>query len=299
MEPFGERYPKPILPICNKPLIVHQIELMQSLGVRDIAVLLGHRGYEIAKILGDGRQFGANIRYVEQLELLGIAHAVGRLEPYLDRPFLLFLGDIFFIPTDLRLMWEVFREQGGGAVLATKEENDPAAIRKNFSVNLSPDGYVTRVIEKPRHASNRLKGVGLYLFDLAIFDAIRRTPRTAMRNEYEITDSIQVLIDDGHPVRVANAIQEDVNLTTASDLLSINLRQARHRPPHELVGPGCRFHEGVRIEESVIGRQVVIPNPVVISRSVILDDVRLERTEPLENCIVTPEVIVDCSRPTA
>ena len=296
MEPFGERFPKPILPICNKPLIVYQIELMRSLGVRDVAVLLGHRGFEIAKILGDGRRFGTNIRYVEQLDLLGIAHAVGRLEPYVDRPFVLFLGDIFFIPTDLTLMWKVFQEQGGGAVLATKQAADPSEIRKNFAVSLSPDGYVTRVIEKPRHATNGLKGVGLYLFDLTIFDAIRRTPRTAMRNEYEITDAIQVMIDDGHPVRVANAIEDDVNLTTAADLLAINLRRARHTPADELIGADCRFHPDVRITDSIIGRDVSIDHGISINRSVVFDGARIRSRTSLDNAIVTPEVTVDCAR---
>jgi len=296
MEPFGERFPKPILPICNKPLIVYQIELMRSLGIRDIVVLLGHRGFEIAKILGDGRQFGAHIRYVEQLDLLGIAHAVGRLEPFVDRPFVLFLGDIFFIPNDLSLMWTVFQDQGGGAVLATKRESDPALIRKNFTVTLSPDGFVTRVMEKPRHATNGLKGVGLYLFDLTIFDAIRRTPRTAMRNEYEITDAIQVMIDDGHPVRIANAIEDDVNLTTASDLLAINLQRARHTSAGELIGPDCRFHPDVQIVDSVIGRDVWVEHGISIRRSVVFDGARIRGKGPIVNAIVTPDVTVDCSQ---
>ena len=90
--------------------------------------------------------------------------------------------------------------------MATKEESDPEVIRRNFSLNLREDGTVARVIEKPRYTSNHLKGVGLYLFDTAIFDAVRRTPRTAMRDEYELTDSIQVFIDDGHPVRPALSI---------------------------------------------------------------------------------------------
>jgi dTDP-glucose pyrophosphorylase len=297
MEPLGERYPKPTLPIGNKPLIVHQIELMRSLGIRDIAVLLGHRGFEIAKILGDGKQFGARIRYVEQLELLGIAHAVGRLEPYMDRPFVLFLGDIFFIPRNLPLMCETFQHQQGGAVLATKEENDPAAIRRNFTVNLSPEGFVTRVVEKPRFAPNRLKGVGLYLFDLTIFDAIRRTPRTAMRNEYEITDSIQVMIDDGHPVRVANVIEEDLNLTTAADLLAINMRQLPNLSPCERIGPDAQLHEGTRIVDSIVGRDVSVRHPIAITRSVVFDGCRIETAESIDNSIVTPDVIVDCSRP--
>ena len=81
---------------------------------------------------------------------------------------------------------EIGRPQGEGAVLAVKDEPDPAAIRKNFAVIQDERQRVTRVIEKPRASPNRLKGVGLYLFDLTVFDAIRRTPRTAMRDEYEI-----------------------------------------------------------------------------------------------------------------
>ena len=162
MGPFSERYPKPILPICNKPLIQYQIEIMKSLGILDIKILVGHKGFEISKILGDGSHLDVTISYIEQNQMLGIAHALGRLEPYIDSPFLLILGDIFFVPGDLKQMFRLFEEQHGGAVLATKEENDPEAIRRNFSLNLNKDGMVVRVIEKPRYTHNRLKGVGLY-----------------------------------------------------------------------------------------------------------------------------------------
>jgi dTDP-glucose pyrophosphorylase len=298
MEPFGGSYPKPILPICNKPLIVYQIELMRSMGIDEILVLLGHRGFEIAKVLGDGRRFGARIRYVEQTELLGLAHAVGRFEPYLDRPIVLFLGDIFFEAKDLNKLRELFEEQKGGAVLATKDEPDPEKIRRNFSVTLSDEGYVTRVVEKPRYTSNRLKGVGVYLFDLTIFDAIRRTPRTAMRDEYEITDSIQVMIDDGLPVRTADVIEDDVNLTTPSDLLWLNLRRAKVCSSADLVGPETRLHEGVTIENSIIGARVTVTHPITIRQSVVFEGTYLDSTESIAQSIVTPEVVVDCSRPT-
>ena len=67
-----------------------------------------------------------------------------------------------------------------------------------------------RVIEKPLRVPNSLKGCGIYLFDQRIFEAVRRTPRTAMRDEYELTDSIQILIDYGYPVRTANVVDWDV-----------------------------------------------------------------------------------------
>lgn len=298
MAPFSDRYPKPLIPICNEPLIQRQIALMRSLGIREIVILIGHRGFEIAKVLGDGRQLGVRLRYVEQTEMLGIAHAVGCLEPYVHDPFLLFLGDIFFVPRDLCVMFDLFDEQGGGCVLACKEEDDPAAIRRNFSVVLDESGYVMRVVEKPRYTTNRLKGVGLYLFDLTIFDAVRRTPRTAMRDEYEITDSIQVLIDDGQPVRVARAIEDDVNLTAPGDVLYVNLRELAETGQSFLVGDECRLHSGVKLENSVVGSYVQIPHPITVQNSVIFSEVEIESDASIKNAVVAPGSTVQCDAST-
>ncbi|HKZ76633.1 MAG TPA: sugar phosphate nucleotidyltransferase [Actinomycetota bacterium] len=295
MAPFSERYPKPILPICNRPLIEYHIEIMKALGIVDIVILVGHKGYEITRVLGDGSRLGVSVRYVEQTSALGIANAVGQLERHLRRPFILFLGDIFFVPGDLAEMFAIFRRQGGGGVLAVKEDT-PEAVRRNFSVTLSASGLVTKVIEKPRHSSQRLKGVGLYLFDLTIFDAIRRTPRTAMRDEYELTDAIQVMIDDGHPVRVAQSVLDDINLTGPADLLRCNLRHAESCPPEALVGRDTWVNPGASIERSVVGAHVRIKHPIRISHSVVLDNTTVDSTTGFEYCIISPELVVDCRR---
>ena len=73
------------------------------------------------------------------------------------------------------------------------------------------------MIEKPRYVNSQLKGCGLYVFDPHIFDAIRRTPRTAMRDEYEITDSIQILINDGYVTHHHPIAERDLNLTKPAD----------------------------------------------------------------------------------
>jgi dTDP-glucose pyrophosphorylase len=294
MAPFSESYPKPLLPVCNKPIILHHIEIMRSLGITNLIILVGHKGFEISKVLGDGSSLGVSLRYVEQTSMLGIAHAVGRLESYIDRPFLLLLGDIFFIPGDMQSMFSRFEEQGGGAVLGTKEDFDPLAIRRNFAIQLNEAGFVTRVIEKPRHTTNHLKGVGIYLFDLPIFDAIRRTPRTAMRDEYEITDSIQVLIQDGYPVRPANCVVEDVNLTVPADLLRCNLVHASRAPGQNFLGPNNHVNELAEISNSIVGANVTVKHPIRITNSVIFDNSCVDCTRDLEHFIVTPETMVDC-----
>ena len=300
MAPFSERYPKPLLPVANRPLIQYQIELMRELGIRDILLLIGHKGFEIARVFGDGSAHGVRIRYVEQTQTLGIAHAVGRLEAYADRPMLLFLGDIFFVPGDLREMFALFEAQRGGAVLAAKVEPDARAIQKNFSMLFDDStGRVRRVIEKPRHPPNNLKGVGLYLFDVTVFDAIRRTPRSAMRDEYEITDSIQVMIDDGHPVSVAKCVRDDINVTSPRDLLRCNLLQVALNPDGRVCGSDVTLADGARLDQVVLGNHVVVQHPISLRQSVVFDNTFIGCATDIDNAIVLPDCIVDCKHDNA
>jgi len=294
MAPFSQRFPKPLLPVCNRPILEYQIEYMKKAGIRDIILVIGHLGYAIARHFGDGEGFGVNIRYVEQEETLGIAHAVGRLEPYISSPFLLFLGDIFFITNDLSVMIDVMRKDKASAVLAVKKEENPEAIKRNFAVLLNEDGTVKRVIEKPRYVTNSIKGCGLYLFDLHVFDAIRRTPRTAMRDEYEITDAIQILVDDGFPVVTSEIVQQDMNVSYPHDLLLCSLEELKHLNRPYLVGKDCQLHPEVRLERAVLGDRVRVSTPITITDSIVFSDTVVDSKENLDKCIVTPETWIDC-----
>lgn len=287
MGPFGDLFPKPIVPICNKPLLAYQLEYLRRAGIEDVVIVIGHLGYRIVQALGDGSEFGVRIRYVEQEKRLGIAHAVGQLEPHVDRPFMLFLGDIFFEVPDIAPMFAEMAREGTAAVLAVKEETDPAAVKKNFSVQLRDDGTVRRVIEKPRHVTNLLKGCGLYLFDLPIFDAIRRTPRTALRDEYEITDAIQILIDLDYPVRIANVVTWDMNVTFIGDLIACCIRQLRATGREFLVGDGASVPTGTRLIDTVIGNNALIRHPVRLERCVVLSGATVDETADCSDMVFT------------
>jgi dTDP-glucose pyrophosphorylase len=294
IQPFSTRYPKPILPVCNKPIIEHQIGHMVALGIKEVIIVVGHLGYEIARVLGDGHQLGVKIQYAEQKEILGIAHAVAGLESLISKPFMLFLGDIFFDTLDLALMVKDLRERELAAVIAVKEESDRRAIQRNFAVLLNEENLVKRVIEKPRYTNNRLKGCGLYLFDLPIFDAIRRTPRTAMRDEYEITDSIQILIEDGYRVSAAAVISDDINLTFPQDLLECNLVQLNKEDRGQLTADSAVVHAGAKIENSVVGAGASVGNPIRVRNSLIFAGSSVASPIDLDQMIVTPETVIDC-----
>jgi glucose-1-phosphate thymidylyltransferase len=295
MYPFSEHSPKPILPILNRPLLAHQLEVMRACGIRDVHVVVGHLGYLIASTLGDGSRFGVRVHFVEQESTLGLAHAVGALEAHVQTPFLLMLGDIHFhLKAPLGPLLEDVIDGRTNANLVSMYEPNPEMVRRNFVIQADDDGRVRRVIEKPRYVDSQLKGCGLYVFDQHIFDAIRRTPRTAMRDEYEITDSIQILIDDGYVVTHKPIVERDLNLTKADDLLAINLLElARSGQPH-LVGNNLDAPSGVIIESSVIGDGVVVRHPIRISNSVILSRVVVDSTTDLDSVVMNGEHSVHC-----
>ncbi len=296
MHPFSEHYPKPILPVAGKPLVAHQLEILASLGIRDIVMVIGHLGHEVARVLGDGRAYGVNISYVEQEQTLGIAHAVCCLEAHVDRPFFLFLGDIFFETEDLGSMVDRLRsDRGIDGVLAVKREQDPEAIRRNFIVMTDAMDRVTRVIEKPRHPRSNLKGCGVYLFEPAFFDAVRRTPRTAMRNEYEITDSIQIFIDDGYRAEVADVIRADVNLSYPRDLLDLNLSQLDRCGEENLLGVDVEVHPGARVERSVLMDGAVVEDGARLRDCLVFPGVRVRSGVDWRQVIGTLENEIHCS----
>lgn len=300
LHPLSLHYPKPLLPVCNKPIIQYQLEDMRRIGVKEVYIVVGHLKEAIPRDLdGVAEQLGLTLHYVEQKKRLGIAHAVLQLESLITNPFILFLGDILMHAPQLERMSEMFWNRRAGAVLAVKREPDAAQIRRNFAVVLHTSGLVTRVIEKPRFVHTDLKGCGIYMFDLVIFDAVRRTPRTAQRDEYEITSSIQILIDDGYPVYPAEVVDWDMNVTFACDILEVNARMLQALGKSHLVDPSAVLHPGVEIGAgTVIGPGARVERAARLSHCVVFPDSVLSQGGDVTRQIVTPNDILDCCVPT-
>jgi len=291
---FSDEYPKPLLPICNKPIMEYQIEMMRDLGITDIFIVVGHLKSKIIEHFRNGAEFGVNIRYVEQSQQLGIAHAVGQLEKYVETPFLMFLGDIFYAPKDMKALLAKRKEQPNSSVLVIQPNQPAEVVKQNFAILMSEDGRVRRVIEKPRHITSHGTGFGIYLFDLAIFDAVRRTPRTAMRDEYEITEGIQILIDDGYPVFAEEAIDWVVNVTFPKDLLDCSVQWMKRQQMMSVVADSADIHPDCRLEYACIGEGVSIKHPIRISNSIVLPNTVVESDGDIVDCVRSARITIDC-----
>ena len=283
------------MPVCNRPLVEYQIEIMKNCGISEVYVVISDKtGSTIAETLGDGTRYGMEFRYVEQIEPLGTAHALGILEDLIDSPILVFLGDIYLIMDDLQPLVEEVMSRKVNAILLSKIEEDPTMIMRNFSIHEDGQGRVTKVVEKPRNPTNRLKGCGVYLFDQNVFDAVRRTPRTAMRNEYEITDSIQVMIDDGLVVSHRSVVSFDLNLTFPHELLMLNLLELKRCQTKNIIGKNARIPSGASLENVVVGEESSVKYPITIRDSVIFPGVEVDSKTVIEKTIIFKSDIIKC-----
>ncbi len=180
-------------------------------------------------------------------------------------------------------------------MLACKREPDLAAIRRNFVVMVAPDGHVHRVVEKPRHPRTDLKGCGIYLFDLAFFDAVRRTPRTAMRNEYEITDAIQIFIEDGYRVESAEVVVEDVNVSFPGDLLALNLRMLARQAEPTWFGPNVRVAPGAQLERTLVMDGAEVAEAAMLTECMLFPGAKVPSGKVSRRTIFTPDAEIRCA----
>ena len=215
MAPLNAEFPKPLLPVGDMSLIRHQLRLFDDMGVKKCVVVVSESEKLKEHISKLNHSF--DVTFIEQKDRFGIAHALSLVEDQVADPFLLFLGDIYLQFSDNESLKKAVSQDSCSYLIARKD-GDLDAIRKNFAIIVDDDGCVKRVIEKPKHPPTNLKGCGLYFFTPEIFDAIRRTPKDQMRNEYELTTAIQVFLEDGYPVYPLEVVDWDINITFPRDL---------------------------------------------------------------------------------
>ena len=187
---------KHMLPIANKPILVYGLEHLANAGIKQVGIVLGPIHTGIQETIGDGSKYGLRITYIEQGDPGGLAHVVLCAKDFLKNdPFVMYLGDNL-IRDGITDLVHNFQEDSAEAYVLLSHVKNPS----RFGVAEVKNHRIIRVIEKPKTPKTDLAIVGVYLFKESIFDAIDQiTP--SWRNELEITDAIQKLVDQGKTVR--------------------------------------------------------------------------------------------------
>jgi glucose-1-phosphate thymidylyltransferase len=217
LRPITHTSAKQLIPVANKPVLFYAIEAVCEGGIKDIGIIVGDTKNEVKAAVGDGGLWGVKVTYIEQEAPLGLAHAVKIAEGYIGKEsFVMFLGDNLIKEGITSLVQEFEREKPNAQILLAKVK-DP----QRFGVAELKDGKVVRLIEKPKEPPSNYALVGVYMFDANIFEAVNSI-QPSWRNELEITDAIQYLIDAGFEVKphVINGWWKDTG--RLEDLLEAN-----------------------------------------------------------------------------
>ena len=121
----NDEIPKPMANVCGKPILEHQLEVLQKQGISDIIMIIGHLGHKIREYFGDGNRLGMSIRYIEETTPLGTAGAFSLLPPFLkDDCFFLIFGDVLF-DIDLNRMMKFHKDKNSKATLFVHPNTHP------------------------------------------------------------------------------------------------------------------------------------------------------------------------------
>jgi D,D-heptose 1,7-bisphosphate phosphatase len=115
--------PKPMIPICGKPILEHQIECLRRNGLTDIILVIGHLGQHIKEYFGDGSRFDCDISYYTETEPLGTAGALYKIKNLSD-DFILLNGDTIF-DLDFSRAIKFHREKKAHVTLAVHPNSHP------------------------------------------------------------------------------------------------------------------------------------------------------------------------------
>lgn len=285
--------PKVMLPIANKPVLSHVMLSARDAGIKEFVLVVGYRAETVKQYFEEGSEMGVSIEYAYQEKQLGTADAVGCAQALVDERFLVLNGDIIVSPQHIKNLIN----QSPDVVVTARHVDNPS----EFGVLEVRNGRVLRIIEKPRKPSTNLANAGVYVFSPSIFDAIKRT-KLSIRKEYEITDSLQSMIDEGADVGYLTLSENWLDIGRPWDLLDANEYFLSCQQPEVKgeveplatlkgsvsIGEGTLIRSGAYIEGPVIiGRDCDIgPNCYIRPYTSIGDDVRIGNAVEIKNSII-------------
>ena len=294
LRPLTYTSAKQLVPVANKPVLFYGIEAMAEAGLKEIGIVVGDTHAEIRAAVGDGSRWGVHVTYIPQDAPLGLAHAVKISQPFLGQePFVMYLGDNLLNKGIVGFVQEFAREKPAAQILLTKVP-DP----QMFGVAQLENGRVVRLVEKPKEPIGDLALVGVYMFSPEIFESVNRI-KPSFRNELEITDAIQDLIDRGLTVKphIVEGWWKDTG--KLEDMLEANrlILDTFERRIDGQVDAESRIEGKVVIEAGAVIERSVIRGPAIIGKNsrlvhayvgpftAIMNDVEITDTE-IEHSIV-------------
>lgn len=276
LRPHTHTQPKALIPIAGKPILAHITENLIEVGIKDFVFVIGYLGDKIEQyILSHYPQI--NAQFVIQTTGKGVGHAIWLAKDCInkDEEILIVFGDTI-VDADLKNI-----STTDGNWLGIKKVEDP----RLFGVaEVTAEGKITRVIEKPAIPKSNMALVGVYKIkdSQTLLEALdlNLTKKLTTHGEFTLTDAIMQMIEKGiefHSFSVSNWFdcgKKEVLLETNSLLLKkLNYDTSQYVFENTIIIPPVFIGEGCKISNSIIGPNVSVGEHAILNYATLKDTI--------------------------
>ncbi len=308
LDPLTRNVPKPMVPIANKPVIEHIIEVLREHGFREIIINVHYLAERITNWLGNGEKWGVSIKYSYEEEPLGTAGGVKKVEDNFDSTFLV-VGADDLCDIDLRRVLAYHQEKKAMVTIALSLVDDPS----EYGVVLTNErGRVIAFIEKPRgeRIPSNTVNTGIYILEPKVLSFIPEGQFFDFGR-----DLFPLLIDRKVPFYgyLASGYWKDVGnmkqyRAAHKDVLykrinfhiplkevkpffwqgeNVEIEPSAYMEYPVVIGNGCIIKRGAQIlEGTVLGDGCIIEEGAVVKQSILWRGAKVGKNTMIEGCIV-------------
>ncbi|MDH7569396.1 MAG: NDP-sugar synthase [Armatimonadota bacterium] len=308
LDPLTRSVPKPMVPVVNRPVVEHLVELLVRYGCSLVVMNTHYLAEQIEGYFGDGERYGTRILFSREEHLMGTAGGVKRVAQYFDETFVVIGGDDL---TDVNLadMMDFHRSHKALVTIGLSVVDDPSQFGV---VLLGENNRVTRFVEKPGRGevfSNKVNAQ-IYILEPRVLDLI---PEGV---PYDFGKQLfPMLLREGYPVygyemrgywcdigSLSQYRRANLDALTGVAPLSFGVPEvntglwvgenARVAPNAEIgrpvvLGPGCVIESGARVlENSILGPGCIVEEGAVIRHSILWEGAEVQHGTVLERCVV-------------
>ncbi len=316
IQPLTSSIPKPMIPLANRPIMLHIVELLKKHGITEMVMLLYHQPDVIKNFFRDGSDFGIKVEYVTPLQDMGTAGAVKCAEKLLPERFLVISGDLL-TDFNLKKIIDFHVERKAMATITLTPVKDPL----QFGVVITDkEKRITQFLEKPGWGEviSDTINTGIYVLEPEIFryipeeenfdfshdlfpillgkgDPLFGYPVKGYWRDIGNTDSYREAHHDIFHGRINIRIDEEKQDLLGKDIrlgADVRLEDLSNLEGTVILGDNSQILGSAQIKDSTIGRNCTIEAGARLYRCVVWDNVYIKKGAKLVDSVICSNVSV-------
>jgi len=293
LRPHTYSVPKVLLQVAGKPILAHILDIVVQLKLSEVVLIIGFLGDQVAEYVKKNYKF--RCKFIQQKELKGLGFAINMASEEMrdDEPVLIILGDTVFEADLLPVI------DGEYDVLGIKKVADP----RRFGIVEMKGKFVKKLIEKPEKPTSNLAVVGVYyikstrMFKECLREII--TKKIMTKNEYQLTDALQLMIDRGVKFRTFNIAgwydcgKSETLLETNRQLLA--KMRLKGKLKTSLIIPPVFVSKTAQVKNCILGPNVSVADKAILRNSIVRNSIIGEKA-CVEDSTLDSSLIGNCAQ---